>query len=252
MDKPDRRSRRIRLNTMAGIVSVGLAVFYVLSLGLNPETGDSPSPDTLHSGADRITTELKVTKYNSNGALSHVLTADSAEYFSHYRNKNRDINRDVDNAAITESINQEEVDEFDMEEAYKPEDTVASSELSHTAKPRANTPVGQEAIILQNPYLTILSESQDTIEAQATSGKLLPASRNIELNENVRLADNATQSQLYTHNLTVDTEQKQVFTHDNVRLVGPQAITTATGLIGNMAQKHWQLLGNVQSTLYFE
>ena len=238
MTGTDRRIKRRLYNTLAGIASVVVAVVYVISLGINPKPiNDNQSIRLPTNTPDKVATELEVYQFNQDGLLSHILTASKAEYFYLEKPAKPDQYRPTANTGM--SIATTSSEEFEIE----------STEFEESDAETSPVQSNDNYIQLTDPTVVFYRPNESAIRGHATAGEIFPSSNTVKLAGDVMVSDSNTESFLYSDSLSIDTLQKQVFTHDPVKLLSPQSLTTAKGLHGNLMQERWQFLGEVRSTI---
>jgi len=239
MTGPDRRKKRRLYNTLAGVASVVVAVVYVISLGISPKHADNN--DSLVSNKktntpDKVATNLEVFHYNDQGQLNHILTAEKAEYF-HTGDPEQPMQFNLDSTSSHYYSTAKQAVDLDNGD-------FADDNFDSPTEPSIS-----ELIRLSKPTVVLYRPDNNAIRGYSQQGYLVPAMDTVEMIGEVLINDTKTESYLYSQSLTINTSQKQVFTHDSVKLLNPQSLTTARGLQGNFIQERWQFLGEVQSTI---
>lgn len=237
MTGPDRRLRRRIYNTLAGLASVIVAVIYVASLGIKRIPTDDPDLyRQLTNTPDKVATQVEIYRFDENGNLNHRLNADRAEYFL----SQRQAGLNDQSPENTPAIPVERVP-MDFE--------TDAAEFGLNVDENLSASANREFILLANPGIEFFRENQGSIHGQSLRGYLLPSSNTVEMTGDVMINDSKSESFLYSDTLTINTLQKQAYTHDPVKLLSPNATTTAKGLQGNLIQERWQFLGEVRSTI---
>lgn len=237
MTGPDRRLRRRIYNTLAGLASVVVAVIYVASLGVKRMPLDDPDLNRqLTNIPDKVATQVEIYRFDVSGKLNHKLNADRAEYFySEFQ-------------AGPGSQSPENLQATPVEGALMDFET-DTTEFGLNTDGNVSASANREFVQLENPGIEFFRENQGSIRGQSLRGYLLPSRHTVEMTGDVMINDSKSESFLYSDTLTINTLQKQAYTHDPVKLMSPNATTTAKGLQGNLIQERWQFLGEVRSTI---
>lgn len=239
MTGPDRRKRKRLYNALAGVASVVVAVVYVVSLGISPKHEDSDDGQISSKKTNtpgKVATGLEIFRFNDQGQLSHILTAEKAEYF-HTEGSVPPAQPNLVSASVNQDFTASQGVELDAGE-------FSDDNFDTPYEPSIN-----ELIRLSKPTVVLYRDDNHAIRGYSQQGYLLPAMDRVEMIGEVMINDSKTESFLYSQSLTINTVQKQVYTHDSVKLLNPQSLTTARGLQGNFIQERWQFLGEVRSTI---
>lgn len=239
MTVDDRRKRKRLYNTLAGVTSVVIAVLYVISLGLGRDYTEElidPSSRPDNNLPDKIATGLEVYGFDKNGQLSHILTSEKAEYYDTHLSPEQPMETRTEVELESHSLLSQ-----------------TTIETNHTdfsdAEYGEAVQSGNAFVQLHKPTVVFYRPNKSAIRGYAVNGSIYPSTTTIALAGDVMISDSKTESFLYSDSLTINSLEKQLFTHDPVKLLGPQSLTTARGLQGNFIQGHWQFLGDVRSTI---
>lgn len=222
--KQDRRSFRRRINLAASLIAMILVIAYMLNVGLNNKQSTSDHAEKLTIAPSILGENVVISQFNKNGTLNYRINASRSESISVLESTGNDF------AQENNSINAQKSIMFDEFESI--------FSTSNTT---------DRYIFLDHPIIHFFENSAVLYQLYSKGGVISENEGKLIMVDEVSARDIASQTQLSTSKLVLDSQHKTISSTESVKITGKDFQMSGKGLSANIAQGNWKILSEVTS-----